>query len=157
VKSRHFIYLFTYLLIAAPLLWLLGGLPWIEEMFPPRRPKHMPTTAIWIEAPRLPISWHHGWWFGCDMASSGTANSCRLVTSDGKQVYADEYLSCNTHLAIAENNLHLLPPPDSVEMWLFYWHNEGVAGFLSDGDLLLPVSLRDKCGEVRERWHLPRR
>src|SRR5437763_10008013 len=71
---------FGALLIALPLFWLLGGIRWLDtQIFPPRRPKNMPQNAVWIDAPALPFSWHHGWWFGCDTPSSGTANYCRLV------------------------------------------------------------------------------
>ena len=91
------------------------------------------------------------------MASSGTANYCRLIRGDGEQVYAGEYLPCSTHVAIAEGNIRLVPPADSSEMWLFRWHEDGIVGFLSDGDLLLPPSLQNKCEEVKERLHLPRR
>jgi hypothetical protein len=59
---------------------LLGGIRWLDtKVFPPRRPKDMPRNDVWIDAPALPISWHHGWWFGYDTPSSGTAGYCRLV------------------------------------------------------------------------------
>jgi hypothetical protein len=110
----------------------------------------MPTNSVWIDAPPLPVSWHHGWWFGCNLASSGTTDYCRLIRGGDEQVYAGEFLPCDTHVAIAESNIHLVPPTDSMEMWLFRWHDDGVIGFLSDGDLLLPASLKDKCSEVKE-------
>ena len=146
-----------YVLIALFVFWLVGGLHRMQKVFPPRRPRFMPTNSVWIEAPPLPISWHHGWWFGCEMASSGAANYCRLIRGDGEQVYAGEYLPCSTHVAIAEGNIHLVPPADSSEMWLFRWQDNGITGFLSHGDLLLPLLLQNKCGEVKERLHLPRR
>ena len=141
----------TYVFIAAVAFWLFGGLHWLNKAIPPRRPKFMPTNSVWIDAPSLPISWHHGWWFGCDVASSGKANYCRLIRSDGEQIYAGEYLPCATHSVIAEANIHLLPPKDSSEMWLFSEHDDGIIGFLSGGDLLLPLSIKDKCGEVKAR------
>src|SRR5215469_12669863 len=63
-----------------PIFWFAGGIRWLDtKVFPPRRPKDMPQNAVWIDAPALTISWHHGWWFGCDVAHSGDANRCRLV------------------------------------------------------------------------------
>ena len=91
------------------------------------------------------------------MATSGTVNYCRLIRADGEQVYAGEYLPCNTNVAIAEAKIRLMPPPDSMEMWLFRWQNDGVIGFLSDGDLLLPAPLKDKCGEVKDKLRLAHR
>ena len=149
MKPHRLIYVF----IAALAFWLVGGLYWLQKVVPPRRPRFMPTNSVWIDAPPLPISWHHGWWFGCNLASSGTTDYCRLIRGDGEQVYAGEYLPCDTHVAIAESNIHLVPPADSMEMWLFRWHDNGVIGFLSDGDLLLPASLKDKCSEVKEQFH----
>src|SRR5215472_16680419 len=106
------------LVVAFPLFWFAGGITWLDtRVFPPRRPKDMPKNAVWINAPALPISWHHGWWFGCEMASSQTSNYCRLVRNDGNEVYGGDYLPCRTSAAIPENEIHLVPPRDSAEMW----------------------------------------
>ena len=139
------------MLIAVFTFWMVGGLHWMEKAFPPKRPKFMPIGSVWIEGLPLPISWHHGWWFGCDLSSSGLANYCRLVLADGSPVYADEYLPCSSQTPIPEVNIHLVPPVDPAGMWLFRWKNDGVIGFLSDGDLLLPASMRENCGQVKAR------
>ena len=114
----------TCVFIAAVVFWLAGGMHWLNKAIPPRQPKFMPKNSVWIDAPALPISWHHGWWFGCDMVSSGSANYCRLIRGDGEQVYAGEYLPCSTDSAVAEANIHLVPPADSSGMWLFSEHDE---------------------------------
>jgi hypothetical protein len=76
--------LFVALLIALPVFWVSGGVTWLQtKVFPPRRPKDMPLNSVWINAPSLPISWHHGWWFGCEITQSGAANYCRLVDANG--------------------------------------------------------------------------
>ncbi len=140
------------LVIAAPFLWMLGGLQWLDKkVFPAKRPKFMPVNSVWIDAPPLPISWHHGWWFGCGMSAARTANYCRLEMADGQQVYAGEYLPCSGASPLEEADLRLKPPPYSVDMWLFKENNDGVIGFLKNGDLLLPVQVREKCGEVKAR------
>jgi hypothetical protein len=130
-----------------------GGVGWLEtKVFPPKRPRFMPSGALWIDAPSLPISWHHGWWFGCARSSSGTANYCRLVdAANDRLVYGEEYLRCSDHSPIDEASIHLMPPPDGANMWLFGERNEGVIGFLTDGNLLLPVSAQDKCDQVKAR------
>jgi hypothetical protein len=140
------------LVVGAPLFWVEGGCYWLQtRVFPPRRPRFMPLNSIWIEAPSLPISWHRGGWFGCRLSPSGSANYCRLVGANGKLAYGSEYLSCATRSPIAEADVHLIPPPDSGEVWLFREGSQGVVGFLAGGDILMPVAVTDKCAEVKAR------
>jgi len=139
-------------LIALPLFWLAGGIRWLDtRVFPPRRPRHMPKNSVWIDAPALPISWHHGWWFGCDISSSGTTNYCRLVGADGKQINAGEYLPCGRGSPIPESSMLLVPPPPrSFGMWLADNRLSSLSpiGYLSDGDILLPAAAIDRCREL---------
>jgi hypothetical protein len=147
----------TAIIIAAPLFWVEGGCGWLQtKVFPPSRPRFMPVNSVWIDAPSLPISWHRGWWFGCGLSSSRTANYCRMVEAVGPLVYGSEYLSCSSRSPIDEINIHLVPPPRGVGMWLFGEGSNGVAGFLANGDVLLPVSAINKCGQVQTRMHPPR-
>lgn len=146
------------LLIAGlPLFWLLGGIRWLAvEVFPVRCPRFMPINSVWIDAPSLPISWHHGWWFGCGVSQSGTTNYCSLAGADGELAYEGEYLPCGSGFPIEENNIQLVPPPDDSDLWLFGEGNKGVIGFLADGNRLLPVPAQDKCGQVKARLVLHR-
>jgi hypothetical protein len=110
---------FAAVVVALPFFWLFGGIRWLDtRVFPPRRPKNMPQNAIWIDAPALPISWHHGWWFGCSAPSSGTANQCRLVMPNGDEVYAGNYLPCGSKSVLPLSQIDLVPPPHSVGMWI---------------------------------------
>lgn len=133
----------------AVFFWLGGGVHWLEGVFPPRRPSYMPRNSVWIDAPPLPLSWHHGWWFGCSISSSGATNYCRLV-ADGKTIYDGDYLSCRTHAPIPEEALTLVSPPPEA-LWLFPANGDGVAGFTKDGDILLPVAAIPKCDSVKAR------
>lgn len=140
------------IVIAGPLFWTAGGVQWLDtKVFPPTRPRFMPINSVWIEAPHLPIEWHHGSWFGCGVSSSGAANYCRLVAANGQEIYGGEYLPCSSSSPIVEPNIRLATPPDSVDMWLFGEENDGVIGFLADGDILLPLSVRGKCNQVKAR------
>ena len=133
---------------------MAGGLYWGEKsVFPPKLPGFMPSNSVWIDAPAIPISWHHGWWFGCGVTSTGAANYCRLVRADGEEIYAAEYLPCSDDAPMGENHIHLISPPDSVNMWLFRENHEGVIGFLANGDLLLPLPVRAQCNQLRARLH----
>jgi len=142
--------------MALPLFWLLGGIRWLDtQVFPPRRPQNVPQNAVWIDAPALPISWHHGWWFGCDTPSSGTANYCRLVMANGQDVYAGAYLPCDGRSPVPTSKIDLVPPPDNVGMWIVDKRLTGLVpiGALRDGDLLLPVAILDRCDELKGRPH----
>jgi hypothetical protein len=73
------------------------------------------------------------------------------VKANGNLVYGGEYLSCRDHLPIGETNIRLVTPPDQVSMWLFGEGNDGVIGFLADGNILLPVAAQEKCSQVKAR------
>ncbi len=152
-RSGNFVFVcIAVLAIAVPVFLMDGGLNWLDKkVFPPRRPKFMPVNSVWIEGLSLPVSWHNGWWFGCGLSASGTANYCRLVGADGKQVYGGEYLPCNGRSPIDEGSIRLVTPRDSIDMWLPVGQKLGVIGFLSNGDLLLPLSVREKCSQVKTR------
>jgi hypothetical protein len=140
------------LVVALPLFWFVGGIRWLDTtVFPPQRPKDMPKNAAWIDAPALPISWHHGWWFGCDTSSSGRANYCRLVMANGSEVYAGEYLPCKDRSPLAMSEIDLVPPPNQVGMWIADKRLKTLApiGALRKGDLLVPVAVLDRCDELK--------
>jgi hypothetical protein len=140
------------ILAALLLFWIFGGMRWLDtQVFPPQRPKNMPKNSIWVDAPALPISWHHGWWFGCDMSSSGTANYCRLVMANGEEVYAGEYLPCGGKSPVPVSKMELVQPPDSWEMWIGDNRLDGLApiGFLRNGNFLLPVIVLDHCDKLK--------
>ena len=148
------LFAFIALVLALPLFWFAGGIRWLDtKVFPPRRPKDMPPNAVWIDAPALPISWHHGWWFGCDTPLSGRANYCRLVMADGSEVYEGEYLPCENGSPVAMSNIDLVPPPDQVGMWIADKRLKELApiGALRKGDLLVPVAVLDRCDELKPK------
>jgi hypothetical protein len=140
-------------IVALPLFWLAGGIRWLDTtVFPPLRLKDMPRNAVWIDAPGLPISWHHGWWFGCDLAPSGTANYCRMVMANGDEVYAGEYLPCGSRAPLPVSAKELVPPPRNIELWIADKRLNTLApvGALQNGDLLLPVVVLDRCDKFKQ-------
>ncbi len=148
--------LFVALLVALPLFWMSGGISWLDtKVFPPRLPKGMPQNSVWIDAPALPISWHRGWWFGCEVAQSGAANYCRFVEADGEQVYAGEYLPCESKIPLPVSTRELVAPPHSGAIWIADKRLNTLApvGALRDGDLLLPVAVLDRCEKFKETGH----
>jgi hypothetical protein len=138
--------------VALPFFWLFGGVAWLDtQVFPPRRPKNMPKNSVWIDAPGLPISWHHGWWFGCGLSSSGVSNYCRLSGEDGEEIYAGEYLPCGGRSPVPESTIDLVPSPSSVGMWIADKRLARLTpiGALRSGDILLPVATIDQCGKFK--------
>jgi hypothetical protein len=73
------------------------------------------------------------------------------VNANGELVYLVEYLSCRNHSPIGETSIRLASPSSRENMWLFGEGNDGVIGFLADGNILLPVSLQNKCSQVKAR------
>jgi hypothetical protein len=141
------------LAVALPLFWMAGGIAWLDtKVFPPARPKKLPQNAVWIDAPTLPISWHHGWWFGCNVAQSGAANYCRLVMANGEEVYAGEYLPCGSRTPLPVSTKDLVPPANNDLIWISDERLSTLApvGTLRNGDLLLPVVVLDRCHEFNE-------
>jgi hypothetical protein len=114
------------LFVALPLFWIEGGCNWLAtSVFPPRRSRFMRVNSVWIEAPTLPISWHHGWWLGAECRPPQTPTT---VASLGRMVRgcsAANILPCDSHVRLEESKIRLLPPKDSFDMWLSGEGNEG--------------------------------
>ena len=98
-------------------LYLLGfigfliGLLVVRPAWQARRPLDMPRNSVWIDAPALPFSFYHGWWFGCWIDSDGRSNRCRLWGSGGLQtVYEGLYVSCDSKAPVQGNELQLSAP-----------------------------------------------
>lgn len=139
----------VFALAAMFMFWMFGGIRWLEtKVFPPQRPHFMPLNSIWIDGLPLPISWHHGWWFGCSQSPSGTTNYCRLVVANGAEVYAGEYLPCSSRSPIQEASIRLVPP-DAQDLWLFRRGIDAPLGFLEGGDLLVPVAVWSECESIK--------
>ena len=142
------------LVVTLPFFWFFGGIRWLEaRVFPPQRPKNMPQNTIWIDAPELPISWHHGWWFGCSPTPSDMANRCRLVMPNGNEVYAGDYLPCSTRSPLSLSEIDPVPPPDG--MWIADKRLPELVpiGALRNGDIMVPVVVVDRCNELKGIRH----
>jgi len=138
------------IILAIPVFWVFGGVGWLDKsVIPPRRPSDMPKNSVWIDAPPLPLSWHHGWWFGCGISQSGSANYCRLVTAGDKEVYASDYLPCGSKAPLSQSSLQLVSPPDTVNMWIVGAQDMGIIGLMKNGEILLPVGDLGQCDKIK--------
>jgi hypothetical protein len=130
------------------LLALLVGRP----MWQARRPSDMPRNSVWIEAPALPFSFYHGWWFGCWIDSDGKSNRCKL-SSAGTTVYEGLYVSCDGKAPVQREELQLSAPPDSMGMWVGTSERSifAPAAFLKNGKVLVPIEDLSDCEKVRAK------
>ena len=139
-------------------LYLLGfigfliGLLVVRPAWQARRPPDMPRNSVWIDAPALPFSFYHGWWFGCWIDSDGRSNRCRLWGSGGLQtVFEGLYVSCDSKTPVQGNELQLSAPADSMRMWVGNSEPSifAPAAFLANGKVLVPVEALHDCEKVR--------
>jgi hypothetical protein len=147
-RTKGVLYLLGFI---AFLIGLLVGRP----VWQARRPSDMPPTSVWIDAPALPFSFYHGWWFGCWIDSDGRSNRCRLSSAGAQEptVYEGLYVSCDSKLPVQGDELQLSAPADSMGMWVGY--SEGnvfaPAAFLKNGKVLVPVEALRDCEKVRQK------
>lgn len=141
-------------------LYLLGWIAFlicllvVRPAWQARRPSDMPRNSIWIDAPALPFSYYHGWWFGCWIDSDGRSNRCKLWGSGGLQtVYEGIYVSCDSKAPVQGNELQLSAPADSMGMWAGNSEPSifAPAAFLANGKVLVPVEALHDCEKVRPK------
>jgi hypothetical protein len=142
-----------------PLLILLGmfiGVPAMiigisigHSAIQARRPKDMPSNAVWIDAPAVPFGFYRGWWLGCWVDSDQQTNHCRLYGPGLHQpvVYEGRYVPCEGRSPVPMSELKLKAPSDTSNMWIF----PGVVVFLQNGGLLVPVENAGDCSSIRKR------
>ncbi len=75
--------------------------------------------------------------------------------ANGEEVYAGEYLPCETKVPLMVSTEELAPPPHNVEMWIADKRLAQLApvGALKSGDLLLPVDVLDRCDKFKQSGH----
>ena len=117
--------------------------------FQARRPKDMPLTSIWIDAPAVPFAFYRGWWQGCWVEPDGTANHCRLYgpSLDPPVVYEGRFMPCGEDSPVQPTELKLRTPPDHSDMWIF----PRFVVYLRDGRILVPVENLQDCPKIRQR------
>jgi hypothetical protein len=126
----------------------LIGLLAVRPMWQARRPSDMPRNSVWIDAPALPFSFYHGWWFGCWIDADHKSNRCRLWGSGGLQtVYEGLYVSCDSKVPVQRDELQLSAPADSMGMWVGNSERSifAPAAFLANGKVLVPVEALSDC------------
>lgn len=72
--------------------------------------------------------------------------------ANGEEVYAREYLPCRGKSPLPVSAMELVPPPDSVEMWIADKRLTTLApiGALRSGDFMVPVGVLDRCDKVKD-------
>ncbi len=132
----------------------LIGLFVVRPMWQARRPSYMPRNSVWIDAPALPFSFYHGWWFGCWIDADHKSNRCRLWGSGGLQtVYEGLYVPCDSKVPVQRDELQLSAPADSMGMWVGNSEHSifAPAAFLANGKVLVPVEALSDCQKFRPK------
>lgn len=126
-----------------PLTFCLA-VPWYQA----RLPKDMPKNSIWIDAPRVPLGFYHGWWQGCWAEMNGRTTQCKTWGPRVGTVYTGEYGACDGHpVSFAELSL------DSrrSDMW---WTSSArmnrllPVAVLQNGRKLVPKDAPDACANL---------
>jgi hypothetical protein len=68
-------------------------------------------------------------------------------------VFDGQYVSCETHFAVAADELKLKAPSDSMQMWVGVPSEERLAPaiFLQNGEHLVPIEATHGCEELMEK------
>jgi hypothetical protein len=146
-RTKGVFYLFGFLAF-------LIGLLVVRPMWQARRPSDMPRNSVWIDAPALPFSFYHGWWFGCWIDSDNKSNRCRLWGSGGLQtVFEGLYVSCDSNAPVQRDELQLSAPADSMGMWVGNSERSifAPAAFLANGKILVPFEAISDCEKFRKK------
>jgi hypothetical protein len=140
-------------------LYLLGfisflvGVLVVRPAWQARRPSDMPRNSVWIDAPALPFSFYHGWWFGCWIDADGRSNRCRLWGGGLPEptVYEGLYVSCESKAPVQRDELQVSAPADSMGMWVGNPDRSlfAPAAFLTNGKVLVPIEAISRC----EKFH----
>jgi hypothetical protein len=141
------IWILLSMFVAAPIFLMVSCLTYLA--FEARRPRQMPLSSIWIDAPAVPFGFYHGWWEDCWMETDQQANHCQLYRPGlhPPVVYEGRYVSCDGKGPIPLNELKLRAPAQAEEMWIF----QRFVVFLNDGRLLVPVENIQDCAKIRQR------
>jgi hypothetical protein len=141
-------------LIVGAIVFYIGA-SLAHERWQARRPADMPVDSVWIDAPAVPFAYYHGWWFGCWIDRDGKSNRCRLWGGGLKQpvVYEGLYVSCQTKKPVPLKELTLIPPKDSMYMWVGDNGISAPIAFLTKGNFLTPVEVPDGCEQYQKLVH----
>lgn len=141
------VWILTAMFVAVPILGMASCLG--LKAFQARRPKDMPASSIWIDAPAVPFGFYHGWWEGCWIESDGQTNHCRLYGPELSPpiIFEGRFMPCGALAPIPVSELKLKPPPHSPDMWIF----PGFIAFLEDGRILVPLENVGDCPKIRDR------
>lgn len=135
----------AFLIVAA-----LVGVVILWSNWKARRPKDMPSTSVWLDAPYVPFGWNRGWWLGCWTDSDGKANRCRMWNSQLQSVtFEGRYVPCSGTAPVPKNELSLKTPSEAFSSWVPDGHGSiAPAVFLQNGRVFVPIDAPQTCDKL---------
>src|ERR1700730_14376469 len=112
-----------------------------------RRPRNMPSTSVWLDAPYVAFGWNRGWWLGCWTDSDGKATRCRMWNSELRLIPSEgRYVPCGDTAPVPDRELTLKTPSGAFSTWVPDGHGSiAPAVFLKNGRVLIPVDAPQSC------------
>ena len=115
-----------------------------------RRPRNMPSTSVWLDAPYVPFGWNRGWWLGCWTDSDRKTTRCRMWNPQLQSItFEGRFVPCGDTAPIPERELMIKTPSRAFSTWVPDGHgNIAPAVFLKKGKVLVPVDAPQSCGTL---------
>jgi hypothetical protein len=115
-----------------------------------RRPKDMPNSSVWLDAPHVPFGFNRGWWVGCWTDVDGRSNRCRMWDPNSHSVtFEGRYVPCSVAAPVPASELPLKASPTGFSGWVFDAQgNMAPAIFLKDGRVLVPIDAKHSCEKL---------
>ena len=125
------------------------------NVFGPEQPDRILGDWTWIDAPRFPIPWMHGWWLNCQ--AQNNTDRCTLEAGQSHEVvYSGVYLPCDGDAPLPQDALnHPLAPNHSNYMWIRVEPNDQLAPVVflptpAAPKLLVPASAHAQCAALKQ-------
>ena len=129
---------------------VLVGISIFASSWNARKPKDMPHSSVWLDAPHVPFGFNRGWWLGCWTDVDGRTNRCRMWDPNSRSVtFEGRYVPCSGTAPVPDNELLLKSSPTGFSGWVFDAQGKmAPAVFLKDGRVLVPIDAKHSCEKL---------
>jgi hypothetical protein len=115
----------------------------------PKRPKDLPTTAVWIPAPPAPLDFSpRGYWLACWLDHTRNVDRCKLTDYQGNPSFDEDYSPVVGTNPVPEDLLNL-KNMGSSDLWAVVGQDLVPIARLKDGTILVPTR---NLAQLRPRY-----